>query len=249
MSDTVGVVIPCFNEGRRLRPEAFLRFAIDNPEVRLLFVDDASTDDTFALLTELAGQAPGTITVLRLPTNLGKGNAVRAGVTHVLRTTEHALLGYFDADLATPLSELRALKTAMSGRPDTLMAFGARVKLLGRRIERRMARHYAGRVFATASSVTLRLPVYDTQCGAKLLTRKGAEIAFAAPFISRWLFDVEIFARLSRAVGLRAANQRLIEVPLETWVDDGDSRLRLIDMLRVPVELGRIAWEYSPTRS
>src|ERR1041384_6274866 len=70
---------------------------------------------------------------------------------------------------------------------------------LGRRGPPR--RHYLGRIFATAVSLALHSPVYDTQCGAKLF-RPGAPLrdALSAPFRSRWIFDVELLARLDRRI-------------------------------------------------
>ena len=66
----------------------------------------------------------------------------------------------------------------------------------------RRARHYVGRLFATASSLILDMTVYDTQCGAKVL-RAGPALraALATPFHSRWAFDVELLGRLHNGVG------------------------------------------------
>ena len=123
-------------------------------------------------------------------------------------------------------------------------AIGSRVALLGRRIERRAARHYLGRVFATLASAALQLPVYDTQCGAKVFRAGPALTAtLAEPFISRWAFDVEIIGRLACGHPLASqANQPwIIEVPLREWRDVGASKLRATHMAAMLVDLGRIA--------
>jgi hypothetical protein len=121
----------------------------------------------------------------------------------------------------------------MAERPADVL-LGARVRLLGTRIERRAWRHYLGRVFATFASLALRLPVYDTQCGAKLFARSAAlEAALARPFRSRWVFDVELLERMLAGAGGAPplSPGRIREVPLAEWRDVGGSKLGPAGML------------------
>jgi len=156
--------------------------------------------------------------------------------------------GYFDADLAAPLSELSQLRRILQERQEVEVVLGSRVQLMGRRIQRSKLRHYLGRVFATAASESLRLPVYDTQCGAKLFrVSERTRSIFADPFITNWVFDVEILARLiagSRAESGPPASAVIYEHPLDEWVDVPGSKVRPSDFLRGIWELWLIHRRY-----
>jgi glycosyltransferase involved in cell wall biosynthesis len=244
------LVVPCYDEAARLDRAAFERFAKSRPDVGFVFVDDGSRDATAALLESLAAALPAQADVLRLERNAGKAEAVRRGVLRALeRRPRH--VGYWDADLATPLEALPELEALLDERAELLCVFGSRVRLLGRRIERRATRHYLGRVFATAASVVLRLPIYDTQCGAKLF-RAGDETRalFAEPFVSGWIFDVELVARLiaaRRAAGASAADA-IHEHPLRVWRHVEGSKVRPSDFLRALRDLARIRRRYLARR-
>jgi dolichyl-phosphate beta-glucosyltransferase len=244
--DTI-LVVPCYEEAARLRSEAFVDFAAAHARVGFHFVDDGSRDQTAALLGRLAARDPKRFTFSRLPENRGKAEAVRQGMLAALRSGPR-FAGYWDADLSTPLEELPAFLELLERRPELDVVLGARVKLLGRAIERRALRHYPGRVFATFASLTLRLAVYDTQCGAKLFRASPAVAAlFEEPFLSRWIFDVEILARwltAPRDAGAPPPEQALYELPLRQWRDTGDSRVRVTDYARAALDLLRIRRRY-----
>jgi dolichyl-phosphate beta-glucosyltransferase len=232
-------VVPCYNEGDRLDGGAFLSLVDGAPETSLLFVDDGSRDHTASRLAELSLERRGRIAVLSLGSNQGKAEAVRRGLRRALEQGAD-LVGYLDADLATPVTEALRLLHVISER-DVDVVLGSRVALLGRSIERRAMRHYSGRVFATLASMALGLPVYDTQCGAKVFRRTPAlEAALGEPFLSRWAFDVELLGRL--LVGARGLDPaRIIEEPLLLWRDVPGSKLHLGQMLRSAADVAWIA--------
>jgi dolichyl-phosphate beta-glucosyltransferase len=241
------MVVPCYNEAARLSPEPFRVFGETWRHGRFLFVDDGSTDDTSAVLSNLTTVLPDAA-VLRLPRNAGKAEAVRQGFLDAFRT-DPEYVGFWDSDLATPLDAIPLFEAVLRDRPQTEIVLGSRVNLLGRDVQRKAVRHYLGRAFATAVAIAVGLEVYDSQCGAKLFrTTSTVRDLFALPFHSRWIFDVEILARflqLKRRDGTGGAEALLYELPLPVWHDIGGSKLRLKDFGRAMIDL---TWIYLASR-
>ena len=240
------IVVPCHDEERRLEPDVFVAFIDENPGIDFLFVDDGSRDGTRRVLEELTGERTDRLSMLGLDTNRGKAEAVRAGICRALENGPDAV-GYWDADLATPLSEIPRFVLALRQHPSAVFILGSRVKMMGRRIERRAGRHYPGRVFATAASRALGLPVYDTQCGAKMLrATPDTEAVFERPFNARWAFDVEVIARLRDRLPDRDPHDVFFELPLDRWTHRAGSKIRLRDFFIALRELRRIKKAYPP---
>jgi len=239
------IVVPCYNEAGRIDVAAFQSFARSGV-ARLVLVNDGSTDSTSAVLREIASAEPGVL-VLELPSNAGKAEAVRRGLLEAMATGADAV-GFWDADLATPFDAVPAFIERLRLQPQLDAVIGSRVRLLGRFIERRAVRHYTGRVFATAVSLALQLPVYDTQCGAKLfrVTPRLTD-ALATPFTSRWIFDVELLARLGVLDGRYSSDyllESVYEYPLHEWRDVAGTRLRFEDFPTAALDLWQIYRRY-----
>jgi len=227
--------VPCYNEAARLELRKFQEAPAG---CQFLFVNDGSTDRTAELIRHALDQR---LFLLDLPRNVGKAEAVRAGMLYALRRpplNEAAWIGYWDADLATPLSEVEDfLRFGRLLEEPVDAIWGSRIYRLGSAIRRSYLRHLAGRLVATAAGFLLGLPSYDSQCGAKLFRRGIVEAAFSEPFVSRWLFDMELIMRLS--------DRRVVEYPLRRWTDVPGQRLRILTMaVRVIPDLIRIRRRY-----
>lgn len=237
------LVVPCYNEADRLRRDAFSEAVDRYPGLTLLYVNDGSRDDTLRVLQEMAAATPGRAAVLDLQPNGGKAEAVRRGVLAAFDRRPD-LVGYWDADLATPFDALHDFLEVFVSRPQTEFTLGSRVKLLGRHIVRHKSRHYIGRVMATAAAIALDLEVYDTQCGAKVFRATDRlRGIFARPFVTKWIFDVELIGRYidSDGPGGQAAlAERIYELPLRQWTDEPGSKVRFKDGLRAMADIGRV---------
>jgi dolichyl-phosphate beta-glucosyltransferase len=242
------LIFPCYNEAARFDPDRFRDFG-NLPGVSLLFVNDGSTDATEKTLRSFCRTSGALADVLCLDRNRGKGEAVRRGMLHALELGAR-VVGYIDADLSTPMAEVGRMLATLQAEPLSVL-MGSRIQYLGTSIERSPLRHYIGRLFATVASVILDIPVYDTQCGAKLLrSSPSLRGALAEPFVSRWCFDVELLGRLLIGASAWSAVplDQVREFPLREWHDVPDSKLGLRDSVRIAVELARVALDLSARR-
>jgi len=250
-SPALTLVVPCYNEERRLDRPAFYEALEAYDWLRLLFVNDGSRDNTLTVLSEMREHRPDRIEFIDLPQNVGKGEAVRQGLLAAIeQDTEYT--GYWDADLSTGLIELGPMAADLACAPTNLAVFGSRIKRLGARIDRRPARHVIGRIFATLASWVLGVPVYDTQCGAKLFrVTSSFEEVVSQPFDTKWIFDVEILSRMLSYIDPSRTSERdspIREYPLQDWKDVAGSRLKPTDFVAAAFDLVGV-WRRSRARS
>ena len=234
----LSIVIPCFNEENGFPLVEYQDFIHHNPEQKLCFVNDGSTDKTLDVLRELQTTFPENVSLLSLSSNTGKAEAIRKGVHYCNKNFGHSNIAFLDADLSTSLDECMKLSDFLED--GVVFVFGSRIKKIGSKIVRNSFRFIVGRIIATFISSILQLEVYDTQCGCKLFSRQASEIAFKTPFISRWLFDVEIFQRFIGHYGQILVTEKMAEVPLKRWIDRGNSKVKPSYFFRLWHDLYRI---------
>lgn len=241
------VVVPCYNEEKRLDTAAFLAALSQEQNLEFVFVNDGSADGTQTILEEAARRGGPRVHLVALPENQGKAAAVRAGVLRAFELGAE-IIGYWDADLATPLAAIGAMSQAFKD-PHILLVLGSRVQLLGRHIKRDPMRHFIGRGFATAVGLALGMPVYDTQCGAKLFRASPImKRAFEESFEHVWTFDVELLSRLLKEearAGTLHLSEQCVEFPLAAWHDKPGSKIRVTHVPRIAWEVIRF-FVYSP---
>lgn len=227
----LSIVVPAFNEARRLdRALPQLLSAVDLEHTEVFVVDDGSTDTTAAVAgAHLSGLPHGH--VLRLPANAGKGGATRVGIA---RARGRAVV-FMDADLATDPADLTALLGALESAE---VAIGSRAAP-GAVVEGATAtREIMGRAFNLAARAACGLEHRDTQCGFKAFRGGAGRVLFHLSRLNGFAFDVELLL-LARKLGLRVA-----EVPVH-WTAMPGSTVRpvrdpvpmLLDVVRT-----RLRW-------
>ena len=230
-------MIPCYNEASRFNMSYFtellkeLNNFKEDVDIKFLFIDDGSTDQTFAKLEKIS-QSENVMT-LTLETNLGKANAIRLGLMKAGSLNPN-FVAYLDADGAFSIASVIEgvnLYTHMSKYKSIDMMTFARIKLSGNHISRTKHRHIIGRVIAFLLNLYAGFKIYDSQSGFKILSSKFLDPKIIAkPFETRWFIDWELIVR-------NKVPLHIIEVPVLHWSDIANSRITLKNSLRVIREI------------
>ncbi|APD07527.1 dolichyl-phosphate beta-glucosyltransferase [Flavobacteriaceae bacterium UJ101] len=238
----LAIVIPCYNEAERLKINQYKNFIKNHKEVLLCFVNDGSTDHTYKVLKEIKNHNPSQVLLINQTANLGKAETVRTGILKCHQKYHVEKLAYLDADLSTSLEECTSISKEIS--TTTYCAFGSRIAKLDSTIQRKSYRFLIGRIIATLISRQLNLNVYDTQCGCKVFHSNLVTELFKEKFISRWLFDVELFHRLIVLYGRDQLKHVTKEIPLKSWLDTEDSKVPLSYFFKLWIDLISIGKAY-----
>ena len=233
--DSVSIVIPAFNEERRLTATltAVLTYLArkDWRFTEVVVVDDGSTDGTARLVREFSATHPA-VRLVENPGNRGKGYSVRHGVLQA----RGGWILFSDADLSAPIEELDKLMAAA-------LEAGASVAIGSRALDRSLIevhqsgfRETAGRAFNLCMRVLTGLRLHDTQCGFKLFEAGAARDVFGRQRLERFGFDVEVLF-IARQLGYR-----ILEVPVRWSHSEGTKVSMLRDSLNMFLDLLRIRW-------
>ena len=240
-----GIIIPCYNEANRLNFKEFQSFLKSDSTTHLCFVNDGSKDNTLDLLHEFKTTNPSRVQVYDMPMNQGKAGAVRAGMNHMLENGNYDNLGFMDADLSTSFEEYMELASNLSNNAQNLhLVFGSRKGEAAGNTERGLFRKLMSTIIGFMIKILLQLPIKDTQCGAKVFSIDAANYCFNKAFVSRWLFDVEIFIRMRTRHSRSQVMHMLKEIPLKNWVAVGDSKITMSESIKIPTQLLKIANTY-----
>jgi glycosyltransferase involved in cell wall biosynthesis len=240
------IIVPCYNEEKRFPYSEFLSFAKNNTDVLLCFVNDGSKDKTLAVLHGIQYEQPENICVYSMPANGGKAEAVRQGMLHVYNNFATAsLLGFLDADLATKPEEWLEMARYKEKFPQYGAIVGSRIMRLGANINRDDSRSIFSTIIKKFIRIILKTPFQDTQCGAKIFQKGLVPFLFSQPFMTPWLFDVEIFLRLQKKFGKSTLQKGVLEFPLMHWTEVGDSRLKLKHTIKIPMQLLKLHYQYN----
>tara|TARA_R110002033_G_scaffold134052_9_gene173986 strand:+ start:12476 stop:13615 length:1140 start_codon:yes stop_codon:yes gene_type:complete len=239
----VGVVIPCYNEEDRLSGKEFKDFVHSNLGYHLCFVNDGSTDRTMEVLEELRKGNENKISIYNCEKNGGKAEAVRQGVLHLSNDSQLDYIGYLDADLSTNFRDFDDLVKTIE-KSNFKIVSGSRMSRMGADITKESARKIISKTINLIIRSILKMPFNDTQCGAKIMDREIATLVFDKKFITRWLFDVEIFMRMRKHYGKEKVQNLICEQPLKRWIHADGSKLSMKDSVKIVGQLAKIAIHY-----
>lgn len=231
MTHTVSIVIPAYNEAKRISRAFSALSSFHAPKgveiEEIIFVNDGSGDQTLKLLKQYKAKFPQRI--ITYPKNMGKGYAVRQGM--LASRSEYTL--FTDADISTPLSEIEKLLPFMDRGIDVII--GTRKNGHSTvTIHQSWLRENMGKVFTYISRLILGVNISDFTCGFKMFKREARQAVFTQAKINHWGYDSEILF-LAQKLGFTMSEKAVI------WANQKNTKVNLfLDSLRSLKELLQI---------
>lgn len=241
------LIVPCFNEEFRLDVSKFKRIVKEFNNLRVLFINDGSTDNTGTIIHNLQNENSSFL-ALDLPKNVGKANAIRCGFNYVIKDLNKELkkivshIGYTDSDSQISVDDIGGvLKFAMQARsekPRTSIAsewyFAVRPSQVGGSLVRRIIGMGISLILRLGTKT--RLP-RDSQCGLKIFeyTEHLNEILLE-DFETRWFFEMEFYERYRKQQG----EPIIVEIPLTVLGNSVSSKLGLQSVFGVLNEIWKV---------
>ena len=242
-NNCIGVVIPCYNEETRLLSDEFKTFVYSNLGYHLCFVNDGSKDNTLEVLKKLQLGHEDHISIYDCEKNGGKAEAVRLGMLHLAKQDQFNYIGFLDADLSTDFTDFTDLVSVISESEYKIVS-GSRMARMGADINKESSRAIISKMINYIIRKTIGMNFNDTQCGAKVMTKDVVEKTFQTKFLTKWLFDVEIFMRMKAIYGDNETKGMVSEMPLKRWIHVDGSKLSFKDSAKIVFQIGQIALHY-----
>ncbi|MFA6553685.1 MAG: glycosyltransferase, partial [Patescibacteria group bacterium] len=214
------IVIPAYNEGKRMSKtlEEYLAFFKDT-KVEFIIVPNNCTDDTVELAKGFIERFPGQVRVHEIPGYSGKGGAVIEG----FRLSQGDLVGFVDADGSTSPQEFDKLLTSLGSNDAAILS---RWKKGSKIVGGNAIREIVSLGFIVCVKILFRMPIVDTQCGAKVFKREAIFSIIDRVKIHDMAFDVELLWKLFQK------GHPIIEIP-SVWIDNSSDSAALSSPLRL----------------
>ena len=239
MSPRLSIVVPARNEEHRLGRmlDSYLPYFTEKygDQIEFIVVVNGSTDRTAEVARAYAERWPG-LKVLEDPNPIGKGGAVKKG----FEAAQGEWIGFVDADGATPPEAFEDLVRHLNGHGAIIANRWHPESVVTPR--QPWSRRVASRLFNLLVRLLFRIPIRDTQCGAKVLTRRAMKDILPHLGITQWAFDVDLLFQLRRH-GYSIAERPTV------WHDIPGSHIRIgRSSLEMFVAIVRLRLIYSPFR-
>jgi glycosyltransferase involved in cell wall biosynthesis len=222
----IKIIVPCYNESLRIKPQEYIDFIQTTPNIDFLFVNDGSQDNTLQILKSLQGPR---FEIINSSKNQGKAESIRQGFKSVDQK-KYQFTGYIDADHSLPLSNLKKMFDFLKENPSTTYLSGLRTNLEKNYKESSLFRLILKKVFTFTVNKLFKLKIKDPQSACKMIATEHIEDINKKKFSTRWLVDLEIYFRIFRSA-------TITEIEVNDWKYQHGSKIKKHELLIIPFQL------------